>query len=321
MKILFFTDPHNSDTPPRSRKEGYREEILAKQNALIVPAKGCDLVICGGDVFHQKDTGKISHRLVNNIADIYRTFPSLIIVPGNHDFDKQMEELSYNPMRSLERLPNVTVYDKHRDSLISDKTGIPGKMGRIQIDFWGGGEFRSLDRMVNFLSQPVLEDAILRVAVLHASVAYRKKFKFEVIPFGKVAKFADVFLLGHLHDYQTVHPHGPIVAPGALSRGVLDRQEDLYRKVGYAVVELGLEAATVDATFIPLDVKSPDDVFKMDAKAQEVKEIAIVQSFVEYIQDLKIPEALTREQLIAHVKKLDISKEVKEKSIKVLEEL
>ena len=46
MKILYFTDPHNSDTPPLMRTSTYCEDILEKQEQLVEPAKKCDLVIC-----------------------------------------------------------------------------------------------------------------------------------------------------------------------------------------------------------------------------------------------------------------------------------
>ncbi|MCK4497505.1 MAG: metallophosphoesterase family protein, partial [Candidatus Aenigmarchaeota archaeon] len=211
MKILFFTDAHNSDTSPLMRTASYCEDILKKQEQLVEPAKRCDLVICGGDVFHQKKTHKVSYYLVNRIMEIYREFPRLYIVPGNHDIDTVMD-WSDRPLGTLGKLPNIHVF--HEEIV---------HFGGCNLWCFGGGEFFSLDSLKLFVEKNEPAHVGTNIAVLHAAVAEKVgRYKFPIISPTVLDSHNvfDLFLLGHLHDYQV--QHAKMVAPGALSRGVLN---------------------------------------------------------------------------------------------------
>ena len=309
MKILFFTDPHNSDTPPRMRLASYREDILKKQEALIEPAKKCDMVICGGDIYHQKKPERVSHKLVNQIAELYREFPLVHIVAGNHDYDTNVEELRYNPLATLGKLPNVYVTGGSCHTL---RAG-------IVLCYVGMGDYHSFAYIKKYLEdwQRTRHNAF-SVAVLHAPVSH-KKHKFPTLNTKEIEEYADLFLLGHIHDLQKVSVHNKIVAPGALSRGVLKLDESLNREVGYVTVEINLGSSAFDVEFVKLKVKKPDDIFRMEEKSETMKKAAAVSSFVEYIQGkFAVPKTLNKEALMQQIKTSDIDKKTKREALRIL---
>jgi len=307
MKILYFTDPHNSDTPPLMRTSTYCEDILEKQEQLIEPAKKCDLVICGGDVLHQKKTEKISYYLFNRLAEIYREFPRLLIVPGNHDFDKRIEELKYNPLGALCKLPKVRVM---HDWI--------GHFEGVNLWCFGGGEFFSLGSLEEFVEKNVAPHAGVDIGVFHAAVAEKKKnYKFLTLPPEMLDSYFELLLLGHLHDYQA--NHGKIVAPGALSRGVLKIDQALERKVCYAIVEV--VGAEVKAMLYELDVKPVDEIFKMEEKKDTVRQQEAIDDFVGFIEKLTIPKGMSKEELRIFIEKQDVPERVKQEAVIILGEL
>jgi len=300
MKILYFTDPHNSDAPPRMRMPSYTEDILAKQEALIEPAKKCDIVICGGDVFHQKKAERVSHGLVNRVMEIYREFPSLYICVGNHDIDTQMA-WEDRPLGTLTKLPNIQVF--HSDVV---------RMVDVDVAFWGGGEFYDWKEFDGFINNYVKGSEPGMIGVFHSSIA-NAVYDYETRTVTSLEKYNfDYILLGHLHDYQACTDH--IVAPGGLSRGVLKYDLSLTRKIYYSIIELGKKPKMIE-----IPHKSIDEIFRLDEKGAEVDRQAMVNSFVEFVQNMKAPRGVTREQLIASIKKMDIDEKVQENAIRILE--
>jgi len=305
IKVLFYTDPHNSDRPPLMRKEDYCEEILRKQEQLIEPAKGCDLVICGGDVYHQKNPGRISHYLVNRLCEIYREFPRLYIVPGNHDFDKRFEEIEYNPLGTLGRLPNIEI--KHREIM---------QFGGFNFYFFGGGDFFSPSQFLDFVEEEP-EHIGAKVGVFHIPFAVNKSYPFVLWDVKKVLSRFNHIFLGHLHDFQ--NNDGWITAPGALSRGSLTIDSSLDREIYYAKGRAVGENFSV--VFEELNVKSSDEVFKMEEKRDNVHQQRAIESFVNYIEKLKIPKGMSKEQLLVFIDKQDVSEPVKREARRILEGL
>jgi len=293
------------------RTSSYREDILAKQQALIEPAKKCDIAVCGGDVYHQKRPEKVSHKLVNQLCEIYREFPELYIVAGNHDYDTQVEEIRYNPIATLAKLPNVYV---SVCSIHTLKTG-------ISLCFMGLGSHYTFSEIKMYLADwERTRHNVFSIAVLHAPVS-PKSYIFPTLSTKEIEQFADLFLLGHIHDLQKVSAHGKIVAPGALSRGVLKLDESLNRKVGYVTIDINLGSSAFNVEFVELDVKKPDEIFRMEKKGDEVKRKAMVNSFVEFAQTFEIPKSMNKESLIKHIKALDVDKETKQEALRILGDL
>jgi len=306
MRVLVFSDPHNADNPPRMRKEGYREEILEKQRLLIPISKECDLTVCTGDVFHSKRAEHVSYKLMNEICEIYREFPRMLIVPGNHDIDTRMD-WSDRPLGILAKLPNIRVL--HNATF---------KYGAFDVAFklWGGGEFFSVKEMMGFMEDSVKGTSKV-IAVVHASIAEGMYYPFEYTQISSIVPFCDFLILGHLHDFQYARPH--CLATGGLSRGVLTFDANLLRPVYYGIVEVGED---IQCELCDIPVKPAEEVFKVEKKVLEGKQKETVDGFVEFIQNLKIPKNLNREDAIVYIKQLsDVKEEVKREAIKVLEEL
>lgn len=319
MKILFFSDPHNSDTPPRMRKSGYRDEILLKQTQLISIAKKCDLVICGGDVFHQKNPDNISHRLVNELAEIYREYGKMIIVPGNHDVGGAVSESLWNymPLNHLGNLPNVEIRHKSHETLQSfhkDKTWSLACYGLA--DAW-----EPLGEVENWLrSLGQIEGRTRCIVVVHAALA-KKDYMFPTIKMTqKITSCADIFLLGHMHDYQKIH--GKIVAPGALSRGVLKMDDSYDRPVQVVVVEVhDDDGKDVSYHTIKLDVKPADEVFRHEEKDREHREKRAVGDLLSFIDEFEIPRKLDNEHVEDLIRKSPADAETKKTALRILQEI
>ena len=307
--ILFFTDPHNSDTPPRMRRERYREQILYKQEMLIEPAKKADIVIIGGDIFHQKKPHKISYYLVNRLLEIYREYGETYIVPGNHDFDMRPEEISDNPLGVLGKLPNIKLMH-----------GALENVRGMDIFFKGLGDFEGTSALSAELS--VWYDCPsdnYRVAVIHDSVA-TKKYPFEIQAFESIEKYADLFFFGHLHTWQELG--GKIVAPGALSRGTLEK-DSIDRTVNYAWVSVDTEERRHVIKGYPLPVKSAEEVFRVEDYAAKKSLEQSVENFIERLKTYSNPEFITLDidAAIKLIEGFKIDEKVKKKAIDILRSL
>jgi len=299
------------------RREGYREQILNKQIHIIPHAKAVDLTIIGGDIFHQKKSHKVSHYLVNRIMEIYREYGNLFIVPGNHDFDMNPEELKYNPLGTVAKLPNVRLLHG----------GIARSIMGMDIFFKGLGDFKEDKTLIDMLKEWQIDQTeraksmtsiLYNIAVIHDSVSYRK-FPFETISLSSIAKYADLFLLGHIHKPQG--ETAKMVSPGALSRGSLEK-DTVDRAVCFVVISIDTDERRHDVKPIRLGVKPAEEVFKIEQKLAEVRIDDKVNKFLEYLQtvhvDLKVTDA---HDMIQKIEALDMDERVKKEAIKILEQL
>jgi DNA repair exonuclease SbcCD nuclease subunit len=310
MRILYYTDPHHSDTAPIMRQDTYRTDILNKEEQILKAAKKCDAVIIGGDIFHQRNPDKVSHKLVNMILEIYREFPMTIIVPGNHDFDTSIDDITYkSPFGALRFLDNVTVLHDHYVH-IGD---------RIMVYGFGGGDFFSHDILLQCCDNYYSSNSgsgFFHIGVLHASVA-RKKLPFETLTAAKVTRFFDLICLGHLHDYKDMTE--VISAPGALSRGVLKLDESYDREVGYALIDI--VGSQVQNQFVPLDVRPADEVFKINKREQRKLEETAVGNLLDFLHSLEVPRVMSAEKLMEHIKGMNLEYDVERRAIEILRSL
>jgi len=307
--ILFFTDPHNSDTPPRMRRDSYREDILKKQEFLIEPAKKADVVIIGGDILHQKKPHKISYYLVNRIMEIYREYGVVWIVPGNHDFDMRPEDIKDNPLGVVGKLPNVSIF---HNTWLHDVYG-------MDVFFKGLGSFEEDKSLMDSLKEwQKTQGSLFTLAVIHDAVT-TKKYPFPVIDFADIAPFAELFMFGHLHDWQ--HIDNRIIAPGALSRGVL-KGDNVDRDVGYAWVTVDTDEHKVSVKWYKIPMKPALDIFKLEQRQVEVDLEQRVDELLSYLEEFEVGfSASSRESVIAKIEKMDIPKKVKNKAMEIIEQV
>lgn len=309
LRLLYFTDPHNSDTPPLMRQDTYCTDIINKQLKILDEARGCDAVIIGGDIFHQKKADKVSHTLVNLIGEIYREFPKTFIVVGNHDFENHLNEVFgfKTPLTTLGLLPNVFILH-----------ATIGMLDDINIYGIGGGEdyMNSIGEMCAQYFKYHGDDVPFHIGVFHAPIS-DKKFPFEVIKPREVIRFFNAICLGHLHTYQKVT--NEIIAPGSLSRGVLRLDESYDRDVGYALIDVIGEE--IQARFVPINVRPADEVFKVNKREQKRLEEAAVGSLLDFIEKLDVPRIMNAEALIEHIGSMNLDFEIEQRAIRILRSL
>jgi DNA repair exonuclease SbcCD nuclease subunit len=305
MRITYFTDPHITETPPRRRKDSYYSEVLAKLEKVCEYSRKTDMTICGGDIFHSKNTKHISFGMVNRLLDIFREMPDLVIVVGNHDLDGSLNFVG-RPIETLGKLPNVTVVGKR---LL--------EYDEFRLACIGGGELFPESEILETLTEWNKPDKY-NVAVLHAPVcAVPLELPFPTIALKTLAKQARLFLLGHLHNYQFCNNR--LVAPGSLTRGTLLMDDVLGRSVNIGDIELNKEGVT-KAKLIEIPVLPVDEVFKMEEKQVELDGEKEVMSFAQEIEQIGIPKGLDKEELLSQIRSLDgIDSRVRDKAIQILE--
>lgn len=117
MKILFYTDPHAADQTPRSRTESYKEDILRKLEEIVRLANEhqVDFLVNGADTFDRKSPWRVSHRIVREIAAIFKEFEHPhrhLTVIGTHDVPTgQLEKLPQQPLGMLQEAGVITVLE------------------------------------------------------------------------------------------------------------------------------------------------------------------------------------------------------------------
>lgn len=106
-KILVVGDVHAADSHPDKRTDTYREDILNKLREIteIARDEAVTEVLFVGDIFHEKEPRKVSHRLIIDLSEIFNSFPTGIpvyCVVGNHDITTgRLQSLEKQPLQVL----------------------------------------------------------------------------------------------------------------------------------------------------------------------------------------------------------------------------
>lgn len=309
MKILFFSDPHNSDTPPRMRRDNYTESILKKQEELILVAKNCDMVVIGGDIFHKKDPTKVSFKLVHRVMEIYRQYPNVHIILGNHDYMSRVKDSLENHFGMLEHLPNVKIY---RDEHVWQEEGIRFNMIPYQetIDAFLESFTRNAWNNISGFQKEGVKHSI---CFTHAPIS-PSLLPFDHISVDRVKGCFSYLFSGHFHSVQ--HWSDRFGNPGALSRGVLTLDGTIDRPVGAFIIDVSGQIST---TFCQVSHAPAEEVFKVE-DAMEKRELSVaISEFVSHITDFQVPIALSREDLLYQIEQLPIEEPVKIKAKFILE--
>jgi DNA repair exonuclease SbcCD nuclease subunit len=310
LDLLWFSDPHNSDTPPRSRKDSYTEDILVKQEAIAKQSKSYDLVICGGDVFHQKRADRISYKLVNRLCEIYREMGNLIIIPGNHDVESKWD-FSVRPLGTLAYLPNVRL--SHAEVIEFDD---------FVLLTYGGAEFFPEIEFVTWLRGESLKltsarDKRHRVGTFHQGVGNLSwDLPFPIIDSRQIEDCVDFGLIGHIHSHMGYISAGKLYCSGAIGRGSLIADE-IDRPVCYMDVDIRKDQITCGLQ--DLHVKLGEEVFKIAERQAEKKIEVGVQEFLSYIESFDLPKSMSVDEIISYLESNpEIDKQVAHKAIEIL---
>ncbi len=111
--FVFAGDLHVADKAPAGRVDDYMDTILNKLVAIrdiCVELGGCKAFFTG-DIFHIKHPNRVSHRLVQELIHLFKSFPNVVHVnPGNHDLGPAgMLSLPSQPLGVLEKAGAVTI--------------------------------------------------------------------------------------------------------------------------------------------------------------------------------------------------------------------
>lgn len=311
MKLLFFTDPHNSDTPPRMREDSYFEDILAKQEEVAKLSKKHDVTLCGGDIFHQKRSDKISFKLVNRLCEIFREMGPTVIVPGNHDVETKWD-FSVRPLGILSHLPNVKL--SHADITQFDEF--------VLLTFGGAEFFHELEfeAWLDAVHVTMIKKRIkkFKIGVFHQAIRAHEwdesSFPFPLISPNKVELLTDMAFIGHIH--RMLYMGQKLIYPGALSRGVLSADEverDIY------VVSAEIRGNEMERSFVSIPHKDGIDVFKIVEKAKEKGAEKEVGEFLSFIETLDLPKTLDSEDIITTIEgNKELDNKVAKKAVQIL---
>lgn len=225
MKILFYTDAHNSGVSPKNRNDDFPNAIVNKIADCYALAKEerCDFVIFGGDMCN---THKIfSFDIIGKLIDIiHNSGTTTYAAIGQHDLD------SYNPnsyskstLGFIERISKGMFKSIGRNVVVGD------------VCIWASHVWEDPFDANKFDTEPYTYN----ILVAHHLLTNRKDLKFNVINTGEFAspqKF-DLVLSGDLHEGYEIHKIGKTTFcnPGSLARRATS---DSYRMPRVAIVEI-----------------------------------------------------------------------------------
>jgi len=333
IRLLWRTDAHLSDHPPKTRVDDWTETILGKVRQTVDLAKKHNAhILDGGDFFHIKSPSRNSHRLVRQVAEVHKGVQVWANV-GNHDCKYgDIENLPEQPLGVLfESGVFRRLYDKHEavfDSpAIRESGGTSNKVRVVGVPYHGTSY--DLDRFRNIKRGG--EDYLVVVAHCLASKDGGEMFGAEDIlkyEFLDSLSDVDVFCFGHWHKNQGIYELSKanrvsrnssryVVNVGSLSRGALT-QDEMTRVPEVVLMEFGVNGSGITLTEIPLTVQSAKEVFNVEGRVRQEARESTMEAFVKNIE-----EALLRtdkKSLIEVVSEMrDVPVEVKERAIHFLE--
>lgn len=244
MRILFFTDVHLTNRIPASRVDNYPQTILAKVREVgeIARARGVDIIVNGGDVFHSP---AVERGLSGELAEIIRSFPAPVyVVPGNHDlFGQNPDTLNQTMLGLLIRSGVFRLLDRDHP-IITDEVIIEGQPYYPGIDRKNKAEDYGFRRK---------DSSAYKILVAHGMLLPKPMpDDVPVTLFDEVPDEADLILVGHYHPGFPVHKpaKGPwIVNVGALAR--TDAGFDNYRRQVQVLV-ITIQDGKAELEIIPI---------------------------------------------------------------------
>lgn len=210
IRMMVIGDVHASDQSPGWRTETYTEDILNKLRETVALAKANKVthVLLLGDVFDNKAASRVSHRLVQSVAEILTAYevPTFILV-GNHDISSgTLETLPKQPIGMLGYLPNVTLLT-HDELKLDDEVSlfpIPGIPLNRDGDEWLEGFKTGSDvkRRISVVHQLISPDISKELPVLQDKLYCAKQ----------IAPVTDshMVLYGDIHTNHGVYKHGDV---------------------------------------------------------------------------------------------------------------
>lgn len=317
-EILLVGDIHISDKPPSSATDTYTDDIIAMLRWIGEEAqrRGVTTIVWAGDIFHFKQPSRTSHSTVLKMLGVVQYYRELgielWIVIGNHDISNDVLETVYDkqPLGVLLHGGANELSGWHPTLPL---LGVPWQQrwhheGVVAEAF---AEWRD-DRTV-----PRRQEHSL--AVTHAPIIPPADDKelYETLSVDEIAEsmaHAGYLYYGHIHEDHGIWEHGGVTFAnmGALSRGSLT-EYNVNREIKIAswTPEDGF-------TEVPVPHKPASEVLRIKEVLEKKEEKLSLDQFLSEVGSSTL-DISTTESVISHIRALDVPKEVKEKSIELLE--
>jgi DNA repair exonuclease SbcCD nuclease subunit len=325
VKFLLISDIHLSEKPPSSCTDSYVDDLfeLLHQAREVGRERHVDAMVWAGDTFHSKAASRVSHRLVQRVAEYVNVTPfPVLILAGNHDMSNDRYDSLYKtqPLGMLWRAGAVELrgWAEVARGVPLPVYGVPWLQG---YGNYGEQCAEGVTPEIAGRVSDVLDDYRKQVyeagwgkhkplVVAHAPLyPPGEELAYEWFP-GDAWALAmggsgNVFY-GHVHEPHRAFRHRYVVFcnNGALSRGSL-HEYNLTRQVGVTLYDT--DEGTFE--FIPLDAKPASEVFRLTEKQEATDLQGRLDSFLEGVGAASI-EVVSVEGVIAHIRTLGLSEEV-----------
>ncbi len=326
IKLLMVGDVHVSDRAPSTRTEDYTEDILRKLHevAEIASRRAVDAVVFVGDIFHSKVPKRTSHALVKRVAQAFIKMDQVLIVPGNHDYDKANPlNIHRGPLGVISMMPNVT--------LIGMPDSVSATIKGVKI-----AGFREEQELYQF---PVAE-----IVVAHAAI-FPEGSKPEVWEAWDAQEVSDSYATlqgghprivwyGHIHE-----PHGVYQVTtherhhdteyeitfanlGAISRGsMFEPDHERTPQVGlltYGIHEPGQMTFEIEAIDL-VSARSASEVFRITEVNEKRQDEADTSAFIDALQVAEL-EVWSVEKMVSELReRSDVDEPVRERAVELIE--
>jgi len=330
MKLMFIGDVHAADAPPSKRTDSYKDEILEKLREIVEIAEkeAVDAVLFAGDIFHHKEPRRVSHRLIQELIEIFLSFPegvTVYILVGNHDITMgRLDSLEKQPLGVLGGLPNVELLMWNCERLSADVLlhPIPGVPG-VEVSHYEAFRPREVKHNIIVSHQSVVPDKKKEMAVLR-----NKSFIHDAAEVAKTTT-ADIVLYGHQHRRDGVYTKkGRSKLPyersdklfvnlGSICRGTIG-DEDLNKKPAVFILDLldeGYEYKEIELT----RVRPSSEVFKLEEHFEQKSRREDIDEAASLRNNMTV-ESLSIDSVIATTPtRDDVGENVKQKALELLQ--
>lgn len=262
MKMIFISDIHIDEQPPKNRIDSYLDTVLYKLESVFKYALDhkIKVITVAGDFFNRPN---ISWYTFNRVVDLLQKYSTikLYIVLGQHDLYFRSLDRDRSAIGSLER--SKLIY------ILSNKGTIFGDVALYGLNF---GEKLNID----------VNKKHINILVAHYPVGLKKKFPYikGLTNPQRVAKKFSAFNVIHTGDfhYTTIRQYDQqwVINPGSLVRKKI-ATEDLNHKPSFViyntktnqVIKKIISCAPVEVVFDLSDKESN----KIKEERKEVQEL------------------------------------------------
>lgn len=320
-RTLVVGDVHASDQNPGSRTETYKEDILRKCWELVSLAKEQEVtsVLFLGDIFDKNVPVRVSHGLVQEIADVLIAFgvPVYVLV-GNHDIaSASLDTISKLPIGMLGKLPNVTLLVDQPVELCAgvEIYPIPG-IPIIREEEWLS-HYKTGSKSVRTIIA-AHQDIVPSVDLYHPAA------RDHLQPAAMIAEVtdADLVLYGHIHDCHGTYKFRDTVFInlGSICRLTI-ADVDHVPTVHILTVKDDERRSVRKEEFRLQTTRDKEEVFLLDQKEKEKTEKVDFQETVKLLKASRV-HRFSLEAVVEDIKnKKEITESVKEICLSYLEEV